>query len=74
MYHAAFEIVLHSINAHVQIMEYAPHGNLSAYLNGQVRPLGWREKRRLCIDVARGLEYLHARAPQPLVHGDLKVS
>jgi serine/threonine protein kinase len=55
-------------------MEYAPHGNLSAYLNGQVRPLGWREKRRLCIDVARGLEYLHARKPQPLVHGDLKVS
>ena len=56
-----------------QIMEYAPNGDLRAYLSRQVQPLAWSAKRQLCIDVARGLEYLHARTPQPVVHGDLKV-
>ena len=56
-----------------QIMEYAPNGNLQKYLNAQARSLAWSVKRQLCIDVARGLEYLHARTPQPVVHGDLKV-
>jgi serine/threonine protein kinase len=56
-----------------QIMEYAANGNLRAHLKALARPLSWRVKRRLCIDVARGLEYLHTRTPQPVVHGDLKV-
>jgi serine/threonine protein kinase len=54
-------------------MEYAANGNLNAYLNRQMQPLAWSAKRCLCQDVARGLEFLHAREPQPIVHGDLKV-
>ena len=57
----------------LQIMEYAPNGDLCAYLSRQVHPLTWGAKRQLCADVARGLEFLHARTPQPVVHGDLKV-
>ena len=54
-------------------MDYASNGNLNAYLNRQERPLAWSAKRRLCVDVARGLEFLHSRAPHAVVHGDLKV-
>ena len=59
------------------VYEYAEHGSLDRYLNNTNRTsLTWRERLRICIEVARGLDHLHNHAGthQAIIHRDIKSS
>ena len=55
------------------VMEYAEYGTLRNVLLG-MKLLDINKYRvKLCLDVARGMEYLHNLDP-PIIHRDLKTS
>ncbi|KAJ9560962.1 hypothetical protein OSB04_006122 [Centaurea solstitialis] len=59
------------------VYEYAEHGSLDRYLNNTNRThLTWRERLRICIEAARGLDHLHnhVKAHQTIIHRDIKSS
>ncbi|MFS7905795.1 putative protein kinase RLK-Pelle-LRR-IX family [Helianthus anomalus] len=37
-----------------------------------LKPLEWRQRLMIALDVARGVEYLHCLAQQSFIHRDLK--
>ncbi|XP_037932756.1 mitogen-activated protein kinase kinase kinase 7-like [Teleopsis dalmanni] len=70
-------ISLYGISAHNQskylVMEYAEGGCLYNFLHGKVKPhyqpahaISW------ALQCAKGVAYLHAMQPNPLIHRDLK--
>ncbi|PKI70976.1 hypothetical protein CRG98_008557 [Punica granatum] len=59
------------------IYEFMANGNLRKQLSNQSRGthiLTWRERLRIAIDVAQGLDYLHNGCKPPIVHRDLKTT
>jgi len=65
-------------NEKLLVFEYMPQGTLSQHLfdwkdNGS-KPLGWKCRLSIALDVARGVEYLHGLAQQIFIHRDLKPS
>lgn len=67
----------------ILVYEYMPHGTLSDHLyknyrNGLVvsQPLSWERCLKICIGVARGLDYLHTGTglQQRVIHRDVKIS
>ena len=38
-----------------------------------LQPVDWWQKTCLAHGVVRGMEYLHSRQPDPVIHGDLKM-
>ncbi|XP_054823845.1 receptor protein kinase TMK1-like isoform X2 [Prosopis cineraria] len=65
-------------NEKLLVYEYMPQGALSKHLfswkeNG-LEPLDWTTRLSIALDVARGVEYLHALAQQSFIHRDLKPS
>lgn len=52
------------------VLEYCEGGTLWSILqkNGE---LSWQQRRRLSLDTAKGMNYLHER-PTPILHRDLK--
>ncbi|THG11489.1 hypothetical protein TEA_004904 [Camellia sinensis var. sinensis] len=63
-------------NERLLVYEYMPQGTLSRHLfhwnEEGLKPLEWLKRLTLGLDVARGVEYLHALAHQSFVHRDLK--
>jgi len=53
------------------VMEYMPTGDLRNHW--MTRKLSVAQKTRICIDILRGIAYLHDRQP-PIVHRDIKPS
>ncbi|XP_054823811.1 receptor protein kinase TMK1-like isoform X2 [Prosopis cineraria] len=65
-------------NEKLLVYEYMPQGALSKHLfswkeNG-LEPLDWTRRLNIALDVARGVEYLHALAQHSFIHRDLKPS
>ncbi|KAE9615763.1 hypothetical protein Lal_00017415 [Lupinus albus] len=66
-------------NEKLLVYEYMPQGTLSEHLfdrkgdNGS-KPLDWKRRLIIALDVARGVEYLHSLAQQIFIHRDLKPS
>ncbi|XP_008798481.1 receptor protein kinase TMK1-like [Phoenix dactylifera] len=60
------------------VYEYMPQGTLSRHLfswkEEGLKPLEWKKRLSLALDVARGVEYLHSLAHQSFIHRDLKPS
>ncbi|CAI7785396.1 unnamed protein product [Closterium sp. NIES-54] len=60
------------------VYEYMPKGPLSRHLFDHqrlgLRPLDWRTRVSVALDVARGLEYLHGLARASFIHRDMKPS
>ncbi|XP_078433644.1 receptor protein kinase TMK1-like [Wolffia australiana] len=60
------------------VYEYMPQGPLSRHLFGWmdegIKPLEWKKRLGIALDVARGVEYLHNLAHQSFIHRDLKPS
>ncbi|KAG9443935.1 hypothetical protein H6P81_015275 [Aristolochia fimbriata] len=65
-------------NERLLVYEYMPQGTLSRHLfnwkEEDLRPLEWKKRLSIALDVARGVEYLHSLAHQSFIHRDLKPS
>lgn len=60
---------------HMLIYVYMSNGNLASHLyNESYKPLSWKMRIHIALDVARGLEYLHDGAIPSVVHRDIKSS
>lgn len=53
------------------VMEYLPNKDLLHYIK-QKKNINVATKIKICVDVLRGLEYLHCRKPKSLIHRDIK--
>lgn len=54
------------------VIEHAPHGTVDSYLKTRGKPVtlqAWAVIHGLCVDVAVGIEALHANG---IIHGDIK--
>ncbi|XP_023764492.1 putative receptor-like protein kinase At5g39000 [Lactuca sativa] len=62
----------------ILIYEYAEHGSLDCYLSmSNTRfPVPWKQRINICIDAARGLDYLHNHVAENhrVIHRDIKSS
>ncbi|KAJ9538316.1 hypothetical protein OSB04_031049 [Centaurea solstitialis] len=65
----------------VLVYEYMPNGSLADHLHkikskGRSSSLSWDERLNICIDAARGLDYLHTGTSvrQRIIHRDVKSS
>uniref|UniRef100_M4F3K7 Protein kinase domain-containing protein n=1 Tax=Brassica campestris TaxID=3711 RepID=M4F3K7_BRACM len=56
------------------IYEYMPNGDLKQHLSGKRGGfvLSWKNRLRIVLDTALGLEYLHTGCIPPIVHRDIK--
>ncbi|XP_072972790.1 receptor protein kinase TMK1-like [Typha angustifolia] len=65
-------------NERLLVYEYMPQGTLSRHLldwkEEGLKPLEWKKRLSIALDVARGVEYLHSLAHQSFIHRDLKPS
>ncbi|XP_039144883.1 receptor protein kinase TMK1-like [Dioscorea cayenensis subsp. rotundata] len=65
-------------NEKILVYEYMPKGTLSEHLfnwnTSGLRPLEWKKRLTIALDVARGVEYLHSLAHKSFIHRDLKPS
>ncbi|WCJ25166.1 transmembrane kinase 1 [Euphorbia peplus] len=65
-------------NEKLLVYEYMPQGTLSRHLfnwaEEGLKPLEWKKRLTIALDVARGVEYLHGLAHQSFIHRDLKPS
>ena len=53
------------------VLEYCSRGSLWSVLQNHDIPLSWEDRRRICLDTARAVHYLHCFNP-PILHRDLK--
>ncbi|KAL3720925.1 hypothetical protein ACJRO7_005694 [Eucalyptus globulus] len=56
------------------VYEYMANGNLQQHLHGDKPVLTWKQRLRIIVDVAKGLEYLHNGCDPPIIHRDLKAT
>ncbi|MCI22698.1 putative receptor protein kinase TMK1-like, partial [Trifolium medium] len=65
-------------NEKLLVYEYMPQGTLSQHLfdwkDDGSKPLDWKTRLSIALDVARGVEYLHGLAQHIFIHRDLKPS
>ncbi|KAL3679777.1 hypothetical protein R1sor_022733 [Riccia sorocarpa] len=56
------------------VYEYAHNGNLAQALWGKdgSAPLTWAQRLKICVDVAKGLSYLHEELQPRVIHRDIK--
>ncbi|XP_078169131.1 putative leucine-rich repeat receptor-like protein kinase At2g19210 [Carex rostrata] len=57
------------------VLEYMSEGSLHDHLRGRAGgtwPLTWRDRIRIALESAQGLEYLHKGCNPPLIHRDVK--
>ncbi|KAI3677431.1 hypothetical protein L2E82_51718 [Cichorium intybus] len=63
-------------NEKILIYEYADHGSFDRYLNtaDTTCTLTWKQRVNICIDAARGLDYLHNHVGENhrVIHRDIK--
>ncbi|KAJ7956179.1 Lectin receptor kinase [Quillaja saponaria] len=57
------------------VYDYMPNGSLNRWIfDKPTELLGWDQRRRILIDVAEGLNYLHHGWDQVVIHRDIKSS
>ncbi|TVU20528.1 hypothetical protein EJB05_36741, partial [Eragrostis curvula] len=59
------------------VYEYMPEGTLQEHIAGNSRNgilLTWRQRLKIALESAQGLEYLHRGCNPPLVHRDVKAT
>ncbi|KAG5560780.1 hypothetical protein RHGRI_003956 [Rhododendron griersonianum] len=59
----------------ILVYDYMVNGTLGSHLHeSDYDPLLWKKRLEICIDIARGLEYLHTNVEQQFVHCHLNPS
>ena len=53
------------------VLEFCTRGSLWSVLQNPEIPLSWDDRKRIALDAARGVNYLHSFQP-PVLHRDLK--
>lgn len=53
------------------VLEFCERKSLMNLLADKSVPLSWMDKRRIALEIARGMNYLHSFQP-PIIHRDLK--
>jgi hypothetical protein len=56
------------------VTEYMARGSLRSVLDDKSAKLPWKTRVRMLRDAARGLAFLHAQEPAPVIHRDVKSS
>ncbi|EXB82944.1 G-type lectin S-receptor-like serine/threonine-protein kinase RLK1 [Morus notabilis] len=56
----------------VLVYEYMSNGSLADLLFKNAMGIGWEERVRIAVDVARGILYLHEECKVPIIHCDIK--
>ncbi|KAK7330538.1 hypothetical protein VNO77_24733 [Canavalia gladiata] len=57
------------------VYDYMPNGSLNRWIfDKPEKLLGWEQRRRILVDVAEGLNYLHHGWDQVVIHRDIKSS
>ncbi|URE47894.1 receptor-like serine threonine-protein kinase [Musa troglodytarum] len=59
------------------VYEYAARGSLRDHLSdktGNSQTLSWRERIRIAVEAAQGMEYLHKGCVPPIIHRDVKTN
>ncbi|KAJ4771482.1 Leucine-rich repeat protein kinase family protein [Rhynchospora pubera] len=56
------------------VYEYVKEGTLQEKLTDNARPLTWKQRVRIAMESALGLEYLHKACNPPLIYRDVKTS
>lgn len=59
------------------VYEYMPQGTLQEHIareDNKGRGLPWRQRLRVALESAQGLEYLHKGCSPPLIHRDVKTT
>ncbi|XP_044954301.1 putative leucine-rich repeat receptor-like serine/threonine-protein kinase At2g19230 isoform X1 [Hordeum vulgare subsp. vulgare] len=54
------------------VYEYMSQGTLQMHIAGIHESLPWRQRLRIALESAQGLEYLHKGCNPPLIHRDVK--
>lgn len=54
------------------VYEYMSNGSLGNLIFGDQRRPDWDERKRIALDVARGILYLHEGCGAPVIHCDIK--
>ncbi|KAK2987615.1 hypothetical protein RJ640_011336 [Escallonia rubra] len=63
----------------ILVYEYMTNGNLAQHLHGEYgpiySPLSWIQRLYICVNVARGMDYVHCGASlHSIIHRDVKTS
>ncbi|CAH8362047.1 unnamed protein product [Eruca vesicaria subsp. sativa] len=53
------------------VYEYLPRGTLASFLFKRPRP-NWKDRRRIAVEIARGILYLHKECCEQIIHCDIK--
>ena len=53
------------------VLEYCSNKSLWSVLQNKSVPLSWEDRKRLSLEIARGMNYLHSSST-PIIHRDLK--
>ncbi|GLJ37680.1 hypothetical protein SUGI_0765520 [Cryptomeria japonica] len=57
------------------VYEYVPNGTLQKHIHGKDHGsliLSWKQRMKICIGAANGLDYLHSGAFETVIHRDVK--
>ncbi|KAH6791932.1 hypothetical protein C2S52_002409 [Perilla frutescens var. hirtella] len=66
---------IHEHGEVILVHDYMAQGTLFDHLHRSGKsPLTWKQRLQICIDVAKGLDYLHTGSDYPIIHRDVKSS